>query len=138
MAAAIIIWCLSMGIYQKSLNPFRSLTSVVGLSRGSDSLDGINWSRFAYVQYATNRDYLCASVMFFERLHVLKSQPQRVLMYPKTMLDDPETTVAESDNARMLIKARDQYAVQLLPISILTKNGSECTLIKFQLTVISY
>ena len=31
--------------------------------------DGLRWSDFAYVQYVTNRNYLCNSLMIIEALH---------------------------------------------------------------------
>ncbi|KAM4064417.1 glycosyltransferase family 8 protein [Hirsutella rhossiliensis] len=68
----------------------------------------IDWSRFAYTQYVTNSDYLCNSVMLFETLHRLGSKADRVMMYPSYMVD-PEASEANTNDARLLIKARDQY-----------------------------
>lgn len=38
--------------------------------------------RFAYIQYATNQEYLCNSLMIFDSLHRLHSNASRVLIYP--------------------------------------------------------
>ncbi|KAH6842307.1 glycosyltransferase family 8 protein [Chaetomium sp. MPI-CAGE-AT-0009] len=80
----------------------------------------VDWSRFAYTQYVTDSHYLCNSVMLFERLHHLGSRADRVMMYPKHMFN-PNSAAAvangrNSDDARLLIKARDEYGVKLVPI----------------------
>ncbi|PWY93039.1 nucleotide-diphospho-sugar transferase [Aspergillus sclerotioniger CBS 115572] len=80
----------------------------------------IDWSRFAYTQYATDRSYLCNSVMIFEALHRLGSKADRVLVYPSSFLTS-ETDL--SPEARLLRFARDQYAVKLKPIQVIQKGG---------------
>lgn len=86
--------------------------------------ESVDWSRFAYVQYATNHDYLCNSVMVFEILHRLNSKADRLLMYPSNYeLDgDPET---ESSDSRLLRKARDQYDVKLKAIKVQRRNSAD-------------
>lgn len=86
--------------------------------------DSVDWSRFAYVQYATNPVYLCNSVMVFEILHRLNSKADRLLMYPSDFqLDgDPET---ESPDSRLLRKARDQYDVKLKAIKVQRRNSAD-------------
>ena len=108
-------------------NSFTSGPSTATCQNGTvkDSLkEGVDWSRFAYVQYATNPAYLCNSVMVFETLHRLKSKADRLLMYPSDYeLDgDPET---ESSNSRLLRKARDQYDVKLEAIAIQRRNSAD-------------
>ena len=83
-----------------------------------EPVDPVDWSKFAYAQYATNSEYLCNSVMLFDTLHRLGSKAERLLMYPSHMLD-PEAREAADLNGRLLIKARDQYGVILSPISVL-------------------
>ena len=86
-----------------------------GLSRKQ-----VNWSRFAYTQYATDRSYLCNSLMIFEALHRLGSKADRLLMYPYDFL------LSENDSspeARLLRFARDEYAVKLKPIKVIMKGG---------------
>ncbi|KAJ5781986.1 CAZyme family GT8 [Penicillium psychrosexuale] len=89
-----------------------------------DGLSGkqvdVDWSRFAYTQYATDRSYLCNSLMIFEALHRLGSKADRVLMYPYDFL------LSENDSspeARLLRFARDEYAVKLKPIKVMMKGG---------------
>lgn len=76
--------------------------------------DSINWSRFAYSQYATSSAYLCSAVMAFETLHRLGSRADRILFY----LDDWDTEVDSSTDrdSQLLVLARDEYNVQLMPV----------------------
>lgn len=90
--------------------------------------DGGDWSRFAYIQYVTNEDYLCNSVMIFEALHRLGSKADRLLMYPQEMLD-PEAEYASSHGGKLLIRARDEYNVTLQPIEIQHRDGQDGTFI---------
>ncbi|KFA61841.1 hypothetical protein S40285_08093 [Stachybotrys chlorohalonatus IBT 40285] len=78
----------------------------------------VDWSRFAYTQYATDRDTLCNAVMIFESLHWLESKADRVLLYPLEMLDPLVPEENASDDARLLLRARDDYQVHLVPITI--------------------
>ncbi|KAK3308754.1 glycosyltransferase family 8 protein [Chaetomium strumarium] len=79
----------------------------------------VDWSRFAYTQYVTDSHYLCNSVMLFERLQHVRSRADRMLMYPLYMYN-PDTAWDSivSDNARLVIKARDEYGTQLVPIEV--------------------
>ena len=74
---------------------------------------GIDWSRFAYVQYVTKLPYLCNSLMLFESLYHLGCKPDRLMMYPSTFSLDSDKT-----ESRLLTKARDEYNVKLKPIDI--------------------
>ncbi|CAG7952953.1 unnamed protein product [Penicillium salamii] len=85
---------------------------------------GVNWSQFAYSQYATNTAYLCNSVMIFETLHRLHSKADRFLMYPLNFSVDGNDHGTES---RLLRKARDEYDVKLVPIQVQTGNGGDPT-----------
>lgn len=86
--------------------------------------ESVDWSRFAYVQYATNPAYLCNSVMVFEILHRLNSKADRLLMYPSyyELEGDSEK---ESSNSRLLRKARDQYDVKLKAIAVQRRNSAD-------------
>ncbi|OHE96647.1 glucose N-acetyltransferase [Colletotrichum orchidophilum] len=86
-----------------------------------------DWSRFAYVQYVTDKHYLCNSVMFFERLQHFQSKADRVIMYPSDMLVSPLDTEGTSDEAKLLILAREKYDVKLAPISIQRRTGADPT-----------
>ena len=76
----------------------------------------VNWSHYAYFQYATDTAHLCNSVMIFESLDRLGSKPARVLVYPKQWDTRIEGT---SDRvSQLLVKARDWYKVKLIPVDI--------------------
>ncbi|KAI1214268.1 glycosyltransferase family 8 protein [Annulohypoxylon truncatum] len=86
----------------------------------------VNWSRFAYTQYVTNAAYLCNSVMIFETLFRLGSKADRVMMYPETMMDPGETNPS-SEEAKLIVKARDEYKVKLVPVSVQRRAGGDAT-----------
>lgn len=78
--------------------------------------DKVDWSRYAYTQYATSETYLCNSVMVFEALHRLGSRADRVLFYP-----DEWDLIMEGDYARtsqLLITAKEKYNVQLMAVKM--------------------
>ncbi|KAI1817833.1 glucose N-acetyltransferase [Poronia punctata] len=86
----------------------------------------VDWSRYAYTQYVTNKEYLCNSVMIFETLHRLKAKAELAMMYPDYMMD-PKETNPDSAEAKLLVKARDKYNVKLEPVSIQRRNGGDAT-----------
>lgn len=75
----------------------------------------IDWSEFAYIQYASDAEYLCNSVMIFESLNRLGSKADRVLMYPYTIRPDVYPNTHES---RLLLKAQREYGAKLIPIEV--------------------
>jgi hypothetical protein len=83
---------------------------------------GVDWSRFAYTQYATSTAYLCNSVMLFETLHRLGSRADRLLMHPSSMKADPDSDSTES---RLLLKAQKEYNVKLAPIEVQHRDGGD-------------
>jgi alpha-N-acetylglucosamine transferase len=80
---------------------------------GEESSDGIDWTRFAYVQYVTDKEYLCNSLMMFESLHRLGSKADRVLLYPQQWELSPSTPTWESI---FLKQAQDDYKVHIVPV----------------------
>lgn len=102
-----------------------------------DNSQEVEWSRFAYAQYATDPVYLCNSLMIFETLQRLQTKPDRILMYPNRW---PANTTKRKAIERMLAKARDEYNVKLKPISPLqaspdvTWGDSFTKLLAFNLT----
>lgn len=70
----------------------------------------IDWSRFAYTQYITNKEYLCNSIILFETLHRLASKADRLLMDPSHF-----STVDSHDSieSRLLRLGRNLYRVKL-------------------------
>lgn len=85
---------------------------------------GVDWSSFAYVQYVTNSNYLCNSVMIMETLHRLGSRPDRVMLYPSKMLE-PDATSSTSHDGQLLLKARDEYGAKLIPISVQSRDSED-------------
>lgn len=78
--------------------------------------DEVDWSRFAYTQYATNEVYMCNCLMVFEALHRLGSKADRVLFYPEEW-----DLVVENEFDRvsqLLLEAKHKYQVMLIPIKI--------------------
>lgn len=78
----------------------------------------IDWSRFAYAQYATSAPYICNSVMLFETLHRLGSKADRIMLFPVEHDPNANNTTAE---AKLLLQARDDYGVILKPIELLIR-----------------
>ncbi|KAK2592545.1 N-acetylglucosaminyltransferase [Conoideocrella luteorostrata] len=64
--------------------------------------------------------------MLFEILNRLGSRAERLMMYPSNMLP-PDASTGNSDDARLLIKARDEYKVRLRPIQVQHRSGSDPT-----------
>lgn len=95
--------------------------------------DGVDWGKFAYIQYVTDEDYLCNSVMAFETLDRLRSRADRLMMYPGEMLA-PDAEESDTVAGQLLIKARDEYNVKLQPIEIQRREGDDCKFkLQFQL-----
>ncbi|KAI8962941.1 glycosyltransferase family 8 protein [Daldinia sp. FL1419] len=134
--AAVGIFLLGFRNYDRlpSIESFRSSNAVTAGSNSNcppavvptfeDSQ--VDWSRFAYTQYVTNAAYLCNSVMIFETLFRLGSKADRVMMYPESMMKADETNPT-SDEAKLLIKARDEYKVKLVPVEIKRRAGGDAT-----------
>ncbi|KAL4915441.1 nucleotide-diphospho-sugar transferase [Aspergillus aurantiobrunneus] len=78
--------------------------------------DLVDWSRYAYSQYATSSPYLCNAVLVFDTLEKLGSRAQRVLYYPKHW-----DVIVESDHDRdrqLLRLAKNKYKAMLVPIEL--------------------
>lgn len=85
----------------------------------------IDWSKFAYVQYATVVDYLCNSILIFASLNETDSKADRVLLYPESW----STDVGQKNLlvTKLLAIARDEYRVKLKPIKVQKKHGGDGT-----------
>lgn len=94
----------------------------------------VDWSRFAYTQYVTDSAYLCNSIMFFESLHRLSSKADRVIMFPSEMLKSGNN---ETEDARLLLKARDKYNVKLVPITIQHRDNADGMLPVFDISFVT-
>lgn len=76
----------------------------------------MDWSRYAYSQYATDTQTLCNALMVFESLHRLKSKADRVLLYP-------EEWAADRGDARtraLMRMAEKRFKVKLQPVRLLS------------------
>lgn len=93
----------------------------------SPNTDPVDWSRFAYTQYVTNTDYLCNSVMLFERLHALGAKADFLIMHPSRMQDKSEDGSDDnSTDSRLLKKASEEFGVKLKPVEMLHGGGRDC------------
>ena len=127
----VVIWITAVGLHYDALptisatwtKPWPAATSADG-NVAADS-GAVEWSRFAYTQYVTDSHYLCNSVMLFERLEHLGSRADRVMMYPSHMLDQRAADGQTGNDARLLIKARDDYNVRLVPVKVQRRDGSD-------------
>ncbi|KAK1067022.1 hypothetical protein LTR12_010708 [Friedmanniomyces endolithicus] len=94
---------------------------LTGSLKTPSSLKRTNWSRFAYVQYATDDHNLCNAVMMFEALHRYGSKAERVLLH------NPQWTTTgnggKDRNAQLLTLAVKKYGVTLKPVRLLDERG---------------
>lgn len=108
-------------------------TGTLGVVDGTYNGDfiPINWSDFAYLQYATDKTYLCNSLMIFEQLHTLKTRPRKVLIYPiEWGIPGYEALTTESGDIDpseqyLLQKARDDYGVELRPVPVISLESDQ-------------
>lgn len=114
LVSTIIVFYLLLNHDYIPTESFRSLDSHTSTE--------VDWSQFAYTQYVTNSDYLCNSVMIFETLDRLSSRADRVMLYPSKMFKSDNDT---SLDAELIIKARDEYNVKLVPITVQHKDNAD-------------
>lgn len=126
LAATVLILLLLASFH------FASPNGLPSVSRGWPSGPGhpnvtsdVDWSRFAYTQYATNAPYLCNSIMLFEILHRLGSKAERLLMYPSGFKISSPGSDGESKESLLLRKARDEYHVKLSPIEVVQRSSND-------------
>jgi hypothetical protein len=74
----------------------------------------VDWSRFAYSQYATDTQSLCNALMVFESLHKLGSKAERVLLYPQEWVGNRDDV-----NWRLKQVAEQKFGVKSHPIQLL-------------------
>ncbi|KAK1675759.1 glucose N-acetyltransferase [Colletotrichum godetiae] len=127
VGALLLLFVLDSFVQVSRLrHPASSSNWALNQCKPATSHADVDWSRFAYVQYATNTPYLCNSVMVFERLQYLQSKADRVLLYPSELLD-PMAKSGNTKDASLLIHARDTYGVKLVPITVQHRKGSDPT-----------
>jgi hypothetical protein len=89
-----------------------------GGSAGLQSLGygSVDWTKFAYSQYATDGAHLCNAVMVFEALHRLGSRADRILFYPTEW--DLDVSSDTDRDSQLLVLAQKRYKVKLIPINM--------------------
>ena len=79
---------------------------------------GIDWSRFAYVQYVTDVEYLCNSLMLFDILDRLGCRADRLMLYPDIWTNATGVEQGGGDEIRLVQLAQERYRVHLQPIKV--------------------
>ncbi|KAF2264010.1 nucleotide-diphospho-sugar transferase [Lojkania enalia] len=97
------------------------------ISDGVKNQDGVQWSEFAYVQYVTNANYLCNSLMILESLYRLGAKADRIILYPNHWKVPTDDGVDSSFESKLLAQARDQYKTKLVPIQVQTYERGDNT-----------
>lgn len=89
--------------------------------------DEVQWGDFAYVQYVTNENYLCNSLMVLEALHRSGAKADRIMMYPEDWQMAHDDAPIISTEKKLLAQARDSYGVKLVPIKLQSVEKGEST-----------
>ncbi len=76
----------------------------------------VQWSDFAYVQYVTNPNYLCNSLMIFEALRRHETKAELLMMYPHQW----EIAADGNYESKLLAQTQNMYNVQMKPIQVRT------------------
>ncbi|KAL2038544.1 hypothetical protein N7G274_008591 [Stereocaulon virgatum] len=113
--AYVLLALLSIYLWHSS--SIRLLPSRAPVHAPSLIYKNVDWSRYAYSQYATNSAYLCNAVMVFEALQRLGSKADRILFYPQEW--DTDIASLDDRDSQLLVKARDWYNVKLMPAEIM-------------------
>lgn len=80
-----------------------------------------DWSRYAYVSYATDDANLCNALMVFEALHRLGSKADRVLLHNPQWASDSQG--GSDRNSHLMTLAEKRYNVKLKPVRLLDERG---------------
>ncbi|KAJ5741149.1 Glucose N-acetyltransferase 1 [Penicillium malachiteum] len=105
----LLVFFLMIKLYRSRPQPDTSLLPHINYNK-------VDWSRYAYTQYATSETYLCNCLMVFEALERLGSKADRILFYPQEW-----DLIIENDGDRtsqLLVMAKEEYNVQMRPIFI--------------------
>ncbi|WPH00508.1 Hypothetical protein R9X50_00333700 [Acrodontium crateriforme] len=81
----------------------------------------LDWSRYAYVQYATDEHNLCNALMVFEALERHGSKADRVLLHHPEWATRAEGGV--DHNSDILTRAERNYRVKLKAVQVLDSRG---------------
>jgi len=109
---------------QRLLQRLRSYAPLIGITllmllywSWPESLTRTDWSKFAYVQYATDDHNLCNALMVFERLKHHGSKADRVLLHHPEWATTQQGALGR--NAELLSLAVKKYDVKLKPVRLL-------------------
>ncbi|KAJ5715667.1 Glucose N-acetyltransferase 1 [Penicillium malachiteum] len=105
----LLVLFLMVKLYRSRPPPETSLLPHINYNK-------VDWSRYAYTQYATSETYLCNCLMVFEALDRFGSKADRILFYPQEW-----DLIIENDGDRtsqLLVMAKEEYNVQMRPIFI--------------------
>lgn len=132
IVSALLLVILSL-LYSNTLAHARIFPpQYTDLSSANSSLaavcdDGVRWSDFAYVQYVTNPNYLCNSLMILDALYHSKTKADRIMMYPEEWHVAEDNAANTSPESKLLAKARDAYQTKLVPIHIQSFEKGDAT-----------
>lgn len=84
------------------------------------SESAVRWSDYAYVQYVTNGNYLCNSLMIFESLRRANTKADLLMLYPQQWNVPDDDGSNAGFESKLLAHARDQYKAKLVPIQVKT------------------
>ncbi|KAF2828491.1 hypothetical protein CC86DRAFT_437798 [Ophiobolus disseminans] len=99
---------------------FRTLKAIPTSMSSTSTHAAVTWSDYAYVQYVTDDNYLCNSLMILEALHRYRSKADRILMYSEEwkVPEQNQRSGNISVEGQSLAKERDLYAAKLVPIKL--------------------
>ncbi|KAH3674590.1 hypothetical protein WICMUC_003136 [Wickerhamomyces mucosus] len=80
-------------------------------------LSTVNWSKFAYVLYATSIDYICNAGIIFNQLTILKTNAKFVLIVDEIFLNNPIEFPIEN---KLLLKLSQKFKIKLKPVKLST------------------
>ncbi|KAH3688275.1 hypothetical protein WICPIJ_000746 [Wickerhamomyces pijperi] len=85
-------------------------------------LAAVDWSRYAYVLYATSPAHLCNSFMIFSALREYGSEADMVLILNEEFLDtEGENGAKYAAEYKELMRQKDQLKLKYSPVPVVTK-----------------
>ncbi|KAF2144330.1 glycosyltransferase family 8 protein [Aplosporella prunicola CBS 121167] len=86
----------------------------------------INWRKLGYVQLVKDHAEVCTAVMLFAELHREKSPATRILMFPRSWIEDGDEIDPYVETTRRLLRAAvRRYKVVLRPMGTIVKGADE-------------
>ncbi|CCF56658.1 hypothetical protein KAFR_0B03610 [Kazachstania africana CBS 2517] len=92
------------------------------LSRASKTNKGINWDKFAYVNYVTDASYLCNTLIMFNKLKTeFQTKAKLVLLVTKDLIEDNATNKEKNILMLASIKNVDSEQVRIKYVDNIVK-----------------